>query len=305
MGRHFSDLGQKLCRMTIKDEQKVALVLSGGAARGIAHIGVIEELEKRGYEITSIAGTSMGSLIGGVYATGKLNELKKYLYTLDKSKTFRLLDFTISKQGLIKGDKVLKKMKSFVPDRRIENLALPYAAVAVDLINKEEVVFRSGSLYHAIRASISIPTVFTPVKEENRLMVDGGLLNNLPMAFVKRTEGDMMIAVHVNADIPYEKPENTKEMVIKQVQYQKKIKEFHSHIKPSSSVAEEKLGYLSLITKSFELMTLRMVEEKIREFSPEVLINVSHDSCNFYDFYKAEEQVEAGRQAAIKVLDNI
>ncbi len=287
------------------EKQKVALVLSGGAARGIAHIGVIEELENRGYEITSIAGTSMGSLVGGVYATGKLTELKEFLYTLDKSKVFRLLDFTLNKQGIIKGDKVLKKMKDFVPDMLIEDLPLPYAAVAVDLINKEEVVFRSGSLYHAIRASISIPTVFTPVKEENRLLVDGGLLNNLPLAYVDHREGDMMVAVHVNADIPHLKPETSKESVKKQALYQKKIKEFYNHILPSSSTADEQLGYFSLITRSFELMTARMAEEKIKRYSPEVLINVSRESCNIYDFYKAEEQVEAGRRAAIEVLDSI
>ncbi len=291
--------------MKSTEKQKVALVLSGGAARGIAHIGVIEELENRGYEITSIAGTSMGSLVGGVYATGKLTELKEFMYTLDKSKVFRLVDFTLNKQGLIKGDKVLKKMKDFVPDMLIEDLPLPYAAVAVDLINKEEVVFRSGSLYHAIRASISIPTIFTPVKEEHRLLVDGGLLDNLPLDYVDRREGDIMVAVHVNADIPHLKPETSKESVSKHALHQKKIKEFYNHILPSSSTNEEKLGYFSLITKSFELMTVRMAEEKIKRFSPEVLINVSRESCNFYDFFKAEEQVEAGRRAAAEVLDTI
>ena len=291
--------------MKSTEKQKVALVLSGGAARGIAHIGVIEELENRAYEITSIAGTSMGALVGGVYATGKLAEFKEFLYTLDRNKTFRMVDFILSKQGLIKGDRVLNKMKDFVPDMLIEELALPYAAVAVDLINKEEVVLRTGSLYHAIRASISIPTVLTPVKEEKRLLVDGGLLNNIPMAYVKRREGDMMIAVHVNADIPKERPEITKETVKKQALYQKKIREFYHHIIPSSSTAEEKLGYFSLISKSFELMTARMAEDKIKQYSPDILINVSRESCNFYDFYKAEEQVEAGRRAAVEVLDSI
>jgi NTE family protein len=286
-------------------KQKVALVLSGGAARGIAHIGVIEELENRGFEITSIAGTSMGALIGGVYASGKLAELKEFMYQLDKSKVFRLVDFTLSKHGLIKGDRILKTMKNFVPDILIEDIALPYAAVAVDLINKEEVVYRSGSLYHAIRASISIPTIFTPVMEENRVLVDGGLLNNLPMAHVKRTKGDIMIAVHVNADIPYVKPKITEEAVKKQALYQKKVKEFYQHMTPNTSTTEEKLGYFSLITKSIELMTLRMAEDKIKQFSPEVLINVSHESCTLYDFYKAEEQVEAGRRAAREVLDNM
>jgi len=291
--------------MTLKEKQKIALVLSGGAARGIAHIGVIEELESRGCEITSIAGTSMGSLIGGVYATGRLNELKDFLYSLDRNKVLRLVDFTLSKQGLIKGDGVLKKMKEYVPDMPIEELPLPYAAVAVDLMSKEEVVYRSGSLYHAIRASISIPTIFTPIKEEGRLLVDGGLLNNVPMSYVERSEGDIMVVVHVNADIPPVKPEQTQEEIKKQALYQKKIKEFYKHIIPASSSAKDKLGYFSLISRSFELMTLRMAEEKIEQFSPEVLINVSRDSCNFYDFYRAEQQVETGRRAAREVLDKL
>lgn len=289
--------------MNKAQKQKVALVLSGGAARGLAHIGVIEELENRGYEISSIAGTSMGALIGGVYATGKLAELTKYIYTLDKTRMFRMIDFTLSKQGLIKGDRVLNKMKEFVPDMLIEDLRLHYAAVAVDLISREEVVFQSGSLYHAIRASISIPSIFTPVKEGNRLLVDGGLLNNLPMAHVDRTEGDLMVAVHVNADLPGLRPDLSTDAVENQAHHQNKIRELFRHIHPSSSRDEEKMGYLTLITRSFELMIMRMAEEKIRQFSPEVLINVPFDSCNLYDFYRAEEQVETGRRAAAEALD--
>jgi NTE family protein len=289
--------------METGEKKKVALVLSGGAARGLAHIGVIQELETRGYEISSIAGTSMGALIGGVYATGKLPELTEYIYTLDKTRLFRMIDFTLSKQGLIKGDRVLNKMREFVPDMLIEDLHLPYAAVAVDLTKREEVVFRSGSLYHAIRASISIPSIFTPVKEGDSLLVDGGLLNNLPMAHVQRTEGDLMVAVHVNADIPDLRPGKSTDPVENQEQHKNKIRELFRHMHPSSSKNEHKLGYLTLIIRSFELMIMRMAEEKIKQFSPEVLINVPFDSCNLYDFYKAEEQVEAGRRAAAEALD--
>ena len=288
--------------MNKEKKQKVALVLSGGAARGLAHIGVIEELEARGYEITSIAGTSMGALIGGVYATGRLTALKDYIYTLDKSKLFRMIDFTLSKQGLIKGERVLNKMRELVPDLLIEDLSIPYAAVAVDLIHREEVVFRSGSLYHAIRASISIPSIFTPVKEENRLLVDGGLLNNLPMAHVARSEGDLMVAVHVNADIPGLEVYKSTNASKNQAQHQNKLRELFRHMYPSSSKDEVKLGYFSLITRSFELMIMRMAEEKIRQYSPDLLINVPFDSCNLYDFYRAEEQVEAGRKAAADAL---
>jgi NTE family protein len=290
----------------MKDNRKVALVLSGGGARGIAHIGVIEELEKRGFEITSIAGTSMGSLIGGAYAAGKMDALKNWIYTLDKAKVFGLVDFTLSKQGLIKADKALKKMKEYVPDMPIEELSLPYAAVAVDLVNNKEVVYREGSLYRAIRASIAIPGVITPVKEDKHLLVDGGVLNNIPLAHVTRQAGDLMVAVYVNADIPPDLPRPTKDSEKKLKLYQKKIADFYAHLtKTFSSSGDADLGYFSLASTVFDLMTMRMAEDRIKEYAPEVLIRVSRESCNVFDFYKAEQQVEAGRRAAIKVLDSL
>ena len=146
---------QKKGNIFIRMKQNVALVLSGGGARGIAHIGVIEELERQNFEITSIAGTSMGSLVGGVYALGKIEVFKNWICTLDKRKVFSLVDFALSKQGMIKGDRVLKKMKDFIPDTNIEELSIPYVAVAADLLHREEIAFSEGSIYEAIRASIS------------------------------------------------------------------------------------------------------------------------------------------------------
>jgi len=142
--------------------KKVSLVLSGGGARGLAHIGVIEELLNRGFEIHSIAGTSMGALVGGVYALGKMDEYKNWMLGLDKRKVFSLVDFTWSSQGLIKGDKVLQKMREFIPDQNIENLSIGYAAISANLLTREEVVFTTGSIFEAIRASIAIPKWFLP-----------------------------------------------------------------------------------------------------------------------------------------------
>ena len=146
-------------------KQKVSLVLSGGGARGIAHIGVIEVLEEKGYEIVSVTGTSMGAVVGGVYALGKMEDFKQWMLTLDRLKVFSLFDFSFGSQGLIKGDKVLNTMKEFISDENIEDLRIPYAAVAVDLLKKEEVIFTKGSIYDAIRASVSIPSLLTPVKK--------------------------------------------------------------------------------------------------------------------------------------------
>ena len=285
--------------------QKVSLVLSGGGARGIAHIGVIEELEKQGFEIFSVAGTSMGALVGGVYALGKMEEYKQWLFTLDKRKIFNLVDFTLSAQGLIKGDKVLGKMKDFIPDANIEDLKITYTAVASDIINKEEVVFTKGSVYDAIRASIAIPTVFTPVKSNGRLMVDGGILNNIPISHAKRLPNDLLVVVNVNADIPVDKPMLSKEdHEAKESVYLKKISDFYRQLQKNKNLTrDESIGYFDLINKTLNLMTYRMEQLSLQQFSPDILINISHESCGTYDFFKAEEMVEIGKHVAVKSIN--
>lgn len=281
-------------------QQDIALVLSGGGARGIAHIGVIEELEMQGFHISSVSGASMGALVGGVYASGKLEELKKWLYDLDKMKVFNLVDFTLSAHGLIKGDKVLNKMKEFVEDVNIENLSIPYACVAADIINSKEVVFTNGSIYDAIRASIAIPTVLTPVKTEDGLLVDGGVVNNIPINHVKRLADDILVVVDVNANTPVYKPMISKiENDSKDSIYKKKMKDFYHHLQnffPKSH--EEKLGYFNLINKTMAMVSHQIVQMQLEYYSPEILVNISRDSCGIFDFFKAEEMVEIGRHAA-------
>ena len=153
-------------------KRRVALVLAGGGARGVAHIGAIEELERQGFEISAVAGTSMGALVGGVYASGYLEPFKEWMRALDKYKVFSLVDFALSTEGLVKGDRVMEAMKELVPDVQIERMPVPFAAVAADLLTGDEVVLDSGGLYDAIRASISIPSVFRPVHRDGRVLVD-------------------------------------------------------------------------------------------------------------------------------------
>jgi NTE family protein len=286
-------------------KQKVSLVLSGGGARGIAHIGVIEELEKQDFDIVSITGTSMGALVGGIYALEKLKDFKDWLFSLDKLKIFKLFDFTFSSQGLIKGDKVINELKKFISDKKIEDLQIVYAAVAVDLLNKKEIVFKKDSIYEAIRASISIPTVFTPVNTGNTLLVDGGVLNNIPINHAKRFPGDLLVAVNVNADIPPIKSTLLKtEIETKQSIYRKKIKDFQNQLqKTTPSIKKENLGYFNLINKTISLMTDRITQTTIEKYPPDILIKVSKKSCGTFDFYKAEEMVEIGRYAAQKTLE--
>ena len=180
-------------------KRRVALVLAGGGARGVAHIGAIEELERQGFEISAVAGTSMGALVGGVYASGYLEPFKEWMRALDKYKVFSLVDFALSTEGLVKGDRVMEAMKELVPDVEIERMPVPFAAVAADLLTGDEVVLDSGGLYDAIRASISIPSVFRPVHRDGRVLVDGGTVNPLPLNRVRREEGDLLVAVDVSA----------------------------------------------------------------------------------------------------------
>lgn len=289
----------------MKMKQKVALVLSGGGARGIAHIGAIEELEKQGFEITSLAGTSMGSLVGGVYALGKLREFKEWMLTLDKMKVFNLVDFSFSTQGLVKGDRVLGRIQEFVSDKRIEDIGVPYAAVAVDLLNKKEIVFTHGSIFEAIRASISIPSVLTPVKKDNSLLVDGGVLNNIPVNHVHRTKGDLLVAVDVNADTPLRKlKESKQESEEKKSVYREKLEQFQQHLKdmlPGNN--ETELGYFDLMNETISLMTYTIARNNMEKDPPDILVEISRQSAGTYDFFMAEELVERGRLAAREALE--
>ena len=178
--------------------RKVALVLSSGGPRGFAYIGAIDELLARGYEISSVAGTSAGSLVGGIYAAGGLEAFKEWLFALDPMKVVRLMDFSVSKNYLVKGDRVIRAIKERVPDVLIKDLPIPFTAVSSDLYTGEEVIFREGPLFAAIRASISIPSMFRPVKWHGRTLVDGGITNTFPLNRVQRTEGDILVGFNVN-----------------------------------------------------------------------------------------------------------
>ena len=179
--------------------KKVALVLGSGGARGLAHIGAIEALEERGYTISSIAGCSMGSIIAGMYAAGQLKEAKEWFLRVDKQLILRMMDVNLlSGNSLVKGERIIQELEKVVPDRPLEELNIPCTLVASDMMNTEEVVFRTGSLFEAVRASISIPLFFKPVQIDNRLLIDGGVLNPLPLHIVERTEGDILVAMDIS-----------------------------------------------------------------------------------------------------------
>lgn len=293
-------------------KQKVALVLGSGGARGVAHIGVIEALEESGFEISSIAGSSMGAVIGGLYAAGKMQEYKEWVTHFDKIDVFKLLDFTLSFQGIVRGEKVFKEMRKLVGEFNIEDFEIPFTAVASNIRAQKEVLFSEGNLMDALRASSAIPTVMTPVYHDEEEIVDGGILNPIPINRVKRTPGDILIAVDVNAAVPFlKKVAVTAEEVQQDEKSKQFIDEFTARVKkffPSSNGKDssthlKKLGYFDLLNRSIDLMQERMTSLQMEIIKPDMLVQISRNSCGTFEFYKSSELVELGRTAFEKSYD--
>ena len=177
---------------------RVALALGGGGARGYAHIGVIQVLEEQGFEIVGISGTSIGALVGGVYAAGHLEAYTEWVTSLNPRDVIRLLDPSLRSPGAIKGHRVMARVKELLEEIRIEDLPMPYTAVATDLLNRKEVWFQEGSLTMAIRASIALPSVITPVMLNGRLLADGVLTNPVPIAPLSGLDADLVVAVDLS-----------------------------------------------------------------------------------------------------------
>ncbi len=288
--------------------KNVRLVLGSGGARGMAHIGVIEGLIERGYTIKEVAGSSMGAVVGGIFCAGHLTEYKHWLYTLNKLDVFRLLDFTLSLQGFVKGERVFRAMETFVGDSEIENFKIPFTAVAADVTQRKEVHYRSGSLFKSLRASFAIPTLFTPVVEGSSQLVDGGVLNPLPLNLITRRESEIVVAVNLNGHtarpVKVSKDEENKERAA----YLRMLDTFRTQILKIDSKAEdniEKLGWFDLLNKSYDLTQDRLTEMMIQHYRPDVVVNISRDACGVFEFYRAAEIIEAGRKAFDNVMRDI
>lgn len=322
--------------------KNVALVLSSGGPRGWAYIGAIEELISRGYNITSVVGTSIGSLVGGIYAAGKLEEVKEWLYSLDAWKVFSLMDISISKNHLLKGDKVIDAIKEIVPDINIEDLTIPYRAIAADLYTGEEVIFDRGPLFDAVRASISIPSLFRPVKYGYRTLVDGGIVNTMPTDKAIRGEDDLLVAFDVN-DIDVEAIrqvlideaqeeedraqadkilDNETRAVIRSVRHNDTmtlIDKFKLAVMQGHKVIAHKLqeeipeheysfedNYYSILSRTFAIMNHALARSAAERDKPDVLVKMPFDAYGeIGDYAKAREISQAGKELMSKALDKL
>lgn len=277
----------------------VSLVLSSGGARGYAHIGAIEELLQRGYTIGAVAGTSMGALIGGMYVAGKLEEVKAWMCSIDRKEMLALIDWSLGLDHVVKGDKVIKKLREMVPDVKIEELPVPFCAVSADLATKREVVFRKGSLYRAIRASISIPSVFKPVRIAHHQLVDGGIANALPLNRVVRTEGDLLVSVNVSAP----STEDAARLHAREENGEKKPSSWLDHLVPGALKQRMGRNYVSLLSEAFGMMIERSTVAAQKLNKPDVAANIPMNRFGAFDFDKAEAIIAEGRRSMAQALD--
>lgn len=281
-------------------KQTISLALGSGGARGYAHIGVIEELLNHGYDIKSISGSSMGALIGALYACGKLEAYKEWILGLDLLDVAKLIDFSFAGRGIIEGDKVFSVIEEMIGDVMIEDLPISFTAVATDLIKQKEVWIQKGNLIDAVRASIAIPTVFTPKKIDKRYLIDGGVLNPLPIAPTMSDNTDLTIAVNLSAhvakeykiDIPkkeLDKDSKMKEMFFEAVQ---KAEKLFSREKKS---AFDEMGMFDIVGRTIDIMQTSILESKMAGYKPDIIIGIPNDACGFYEFNKGYEMIELGR----------
>ena len=276
----------------------IALALSSGGARGLAHIGVIEELEAQGYHITSMAGCSMGALIGGVYAAGKLEEFRDWMKTIDKKKMLELTDFSLSLNHLVKGTRIIKAIMEFVPDVRIEDLPIPYCAVATDWISGREVVIDKGSLFEAIRASISLPTFYEPVRRDGMILNDGGVVNPIPMNRVQRHEGDLLVGVDVSGHdykAQWEKMQ-------KQAEKQKHDKSLKAKLLDMIIPDNIEFNYYTLLSRTSSIMIRQNSLLMAQLSKPDILIDIQMSRYGSFDYDKSERLINIGRNKARKSL---
>lgn len=345
----------------------VALTLGSGGARGYAHIGAIEVLHERGYNIVAISGCSMGALVGGMYAAGKLKHYKDWVTGLGQFDVLRLLDVTFNAGGAIRGEKVFSVVREILGDTRIEDLPIAYTAVATDLLAHKEIWFQEGPLHKAIRASVAIPSVVTPLILDGRVLVDGALLNPLPIIPTISAHADLVMAVNLSGEdqqkpqripdaafAPDEEAGNDVEEWVDAIRdkasrwfdwdalrslYSRKADsgespeqkisremarkaDQQSHSSDAGRVGDEAeksrrskdehntidwdklgIGKFDVMNLTIETMQSALVQYKIAGYPPDLLVNIPKNACRSYDYHKAPELIQLGRERMIEALD--
>ena len=287
-------------------KKTISLVLSSGGARGLAHIGAIYCLEEEGYDIRYISGTSMGALVGGIYAAGKLKDYEVWVRALRRKDMVQLLDFGWGHGSLFKGERIIDVLKDLIGEHSIEDLPIGFTAVAADLKSKREVLFNKGPLFSAIRASIAMPLVFSPVVAENQVLVDGGILNPLPITPTLNNGTDLTVAVDVNGtddDILHNRTHSegmdSKEINVADDDEDNKLSKiislFVENLLPASNTSDKKdNGILDTAIESMDTMQVSIARYEMSICSPDVTVQIPRNVANFFEFERANELIDTG-----------
>ncbi len=297
--------GSQEVNMTSADKT-VSLVLGSGGARGLAHIGVIHWLEEHGYRIESISGCSMGALIGGIYAAGKLNQYEEWVRSVTRRDIMALLDLTWDKGGLVRGDKLIDTLIDLVGDAHIEDLPIHFTAVATDLHSQKEVWINSGKLFDAIRASIAIPLLFTPFKYRGHVLVDGGVLNPVPIAPSFHDDTDLTLAVNLNAPVSRREEPVAVAMEVDEESASPIRDRINRFIQRwQQSMADSRQGdwdAYEVAIQAFDTMQSSIARQKLAVYPPDQVIEVARNACQLLEFNRAAEMIDLGYRKAEECL---
>nr|VVV04697.1 putative NTE family protein [Aliivibrio wodanis] len=291
-------------------KKTVSLVLGSGGARGLAHIGVIRWLEEHDFEIVSVSGCSIGTVVGGVYAAGKLDEFEAWMRTITKFDIVSLMDFNWGKGGLIKGDKVMNRLSHILGDLRIEDLSIPYTAVAADISNEKEVWLQKGSLIQAIRASISLPLYLMPIEFNGRTLIDGGVLNPVPIAPTFADHSDITLAVNLagelthkiddfeinQVDISEQEPEE-------EMSFHRKVSDYFGSLTEKASRID--LGMYDIANQAFDAMQSTIARQKLAAYPPDITVEIARDACGTFEFERTAEMIDLGYERAGHALKHL
>lgn len=310
--------------------KRVALVLGSGGARGYAHIGAIQVLVERGHEIVAVGGSSMGALVGGLYAAEKLDTYTDWVTGLSQRDVLRLLDPTLSGPGAIRLERVLARMSEILDGALIEELPIPYTAVATDIGARREVWFTRGPLDVAIRASVSIPGLVTPIMVNGRLLVDGGVLNPVPMDTVIGADADLTVAISLGgAKTSHRDTTPTRETSEQRppnewldrflkgaagvwendfvasilARFSRNGHEEEVAAAPAFEPPPPGLGITDVTSMSLDTMGSMITRFRLATLPPDVLVTVPGDAAKAMDFHRANELIELGRTLTEAALD--
>jgi NTE family protein len=311
-----------------KRRRKIGLALGGGSARGWAHIGVLRALEELGIRPDLVCGTSIGSLVGAAYAVGELDKLESWVRSMGVSDVLRFLDFRLS-TGLLKGERLSQYLRDNFSDLPIEDMPMPFAAVATALSTGTEIWLREGSTVDAVRASIALPGIFTPIMNDGRVLVDGGLVNPVPVSLARAMGADVVIAVDLNSDVlgrylnmdalPAETGDAADVMPIDTELenidpddentasgFVQRLKSSWDNLlterKERAAAKADLPSMFSVLAASLNIMQVRISRSRMAGDPPDVLISPRLAHMSLYDFHRGEEAIEEGRRAALAAL---